>query len=666
MKSLWTPHPVMPEPTQEDIFLLAGRLGVSPELALAEAIRRRTQAIQMMDQNPMECGFEPPAWKLCDCLMAFPWVAPEDGDHVQRFCGFDRPIKALLINGGQRGGKSEYAAKRVMKLMKLEANCRAWMLHSNWRMSVEYQQPLCWKFLPANLKRKDVRTRREYIKYSEKTGFSDNRFILPNGSDCSFLTYEMDVSTVEGGNVRIIAADELVPSDWVSTMMLRIAEKSGWIIVSFTPIHGYSDTVRMFCDGGRVTVKSTAYLLDKDGKGPDVARALGITPEKLDRLERWIEDPKRHQPISIWSQPQTMEDFERGSVAAGANLGNVDGREFETVPRVMRAADPEGRMGVVWFHSSDNPYGNPVNVWKQIARRERGHHRERFYGLANKLAVARFPKFSLTVHVVDDKWMARQEGTNYHLVDPSSARNFFMCWARRGPEKHYIYREWPGNYYIPNVGVPGPWAEPDGKKLDGRPGPATRCWGWGLCEYKREIARLEGWEEYLQWEKGTEAAQPGEGERQKEKSVNELVAGWNEWGPKREWIFQRFMDARFSGVKGFDQDGMKTLLEEFDDVGITFHGTSSDSRESIDEGVSLVNDALSYDETKPISNLNAPTLYIAESCANIIFAMQTWTGKDGLKGATKDPIDVVRYYFLKACEYVPMIREVRVSTGGVY
>ena len=136
----------------------------------------------------------------------------------------------------------------------------------------------------------------------------------------------------------------------------------------------------------------------------------------------------------------------------------------------MKCVSEKGKRAVVFFHSSDNPYGNPKEVWGMIAGKPEDFVKERFYGVALKEMRARFPKFNLDVHVVAPEEVPA-DGTNYKMVDPCSGRNFFMLWIRVTPEHAYVYREWPGDYYIEGVGVPGPWALPDGKKMDGRRGP---------------------------------------------------------------------------------------------------------------------------------------------------------------------------------------------------
>ena len=63
----------------------------------------------------------------------------------------------------------------------------------------------------------------------------------------------------------------------------------------------------------------------------------------------------------------------------------------------------------------------------------------------------------------------------------------------------------------------------------------------------------------------------------------------------------------------------------------------------IDQGIAIINDWLSYDHGQPLSAINQPRLFISERCQNLIYSIREWTGQDGEKGATKDPIDSLRY-----------------------
>jgi len=326
------------------------------------------------------------------------------------------------------------------------------------------------------------------------------------------------------------------------------------------------------------------------------------------------------------------------------------GREFERVPRVLESSCEANNRACVFFHSSDNPYGNPKGVAAKVLNRSIEGRRERFYGIATKLHSARFPKFSDKVHVIrPDLIPGPKDGTDRRIIDPAG-RNFFITWFRHTAEAVYIYREWPGNYYIEGVGVPGPWALPDGKKPDGRPGPAQKSFGWGTLRYKEEIARLEGWADA---KKECPAGM----------SHSEFVKSWDTLNGAEEPCAEGYIDSRFAsewkqGQENMDRDRPTTLLTDFEDIGLVMQPTlGGDTRESINEGVQKINDALDYDEERPVDYFNRPKLYISSECVNTIFALTTWTGvseegKTNMQGATKDPIDNIRYYFLAGCDYI--------------
>ena len=155
---------------------------------------------------------------------------------------------------------------------------------------------------------------------------------------------------------------------------------------------------------------------------------------------------------------------------------------------------------------------------------------------------------------------------------------------------------------IDGIGMAGEWAVA-GKKIDGDPEPAQQPFGWSFMRYKQEIEKLEEGEE----------------------------------------ITCRIMDSRFGASPTPTKSGVTTLIDEMGDIGLHFE-PSVGAR--IDEGVSMINDLLDYDQDREVGIDNSPRLFIHEDCKNLRFALATWTGNDGKHGATKDFIDTLRYFCL--------------------
>lgn len=305
---------------------------------------------------------------------------------------------------------------------------------------------------------------------------------------------------------------------------------------------------------------------------------------------------------------------------------------YEKVPRVQQPVRAQGR--IVYFHTADNPFGNYAGMKVDLAGALRERILMRAYGLATKAVWGRFPKFNQGVHVIPDSRVP-SEGTRYHFVDPCNGRNWFMGWCivdARG--RRTIYREWPCPVkYIEGVGYPGVWATPSGRKHDGEMGDAQSSFGFGLGRYRREILTLEGWRPTGTFDPRTE------------QEVFEPIPG------RCEAIEERWMDSRFANTRILSaREEPLTLIEEMDELGMEFVETAP--MKTIDDGVELVNDLLDYDMTRPVDATNEPGLFVAESCENTIYALQEWTGQDGQKGATKDPVDIVRWIAGTELEYV--------------
>jgi hypothetical protein len=214
-----------------------------------------------------------------------------------------------------------------------------------------------------------------------------------------------------------------------------------------------------------------------------------------------------------------------------------------------------------------------------------------------------------------------------------------MTWFRRKGKKVWLYREWPGKYAIPGVGIPGPWAIPSGKRdglNDGDPGEGQKpSFGFGNARYKFEIARLEGWADFVLWrEDRDEKAYPKE----------EELEAWDERMGALEIITSRFMDSRAASAPRTENDRPVTLQTLFDELQVFFFLTPG---ADIADGVAKINSALDYEE-----GVSGPNFFVSADCENSIYALENWMNADGQHGACKDPVDLIRYFFMAECEDV--------------
>ncbi len=620
------PHPVLQLPTPEQA------LAMGPDKWLG-AMQRRERAIREELADPLWKMWEPPIWKVCDALWGAPWLEEKEAESIRLNLKFRKPVNILLLMGGWGSSKTEYAASRISRLMQSRENGIFWFLHETRPSQQDQQDPIIYKYLPPALKtNKAIMETTTYIAYKEKTGFSEGALVLPNHSRGRFWTYQGGVDALQGPTVHGAWGDELMPPEFVTAVGSRVARANGVFFITFAPIHGFTPTVQEFSDGAETVREITAYLNPSDGGERDVARYLGLGDEEMVKLRAFFERREKPPfPNVPWSRP---EDCAKWLTGEPSQLPPAPGRKFRKVPRVIKPADPEESRAVVLFNGSDNPFGKPLSVFTLNASVSEEMGNRYFYGLAKEGRARMFPRFGRE-HIIPSAAIPAF-GTNYMWIDPAG-RNWFMLWIRVTKSAAYVYREWPGNYEIPGQGVPGPWALPDGKLADGKRGPGQESFGFGLIDYKREIARLEGWKDSEQ------DAPPN-------KTDTEWISGWFAENGSKENVLRRFIDSRFASTPHIENDRPVTLAENLAGIGLPFELTPGDT---IKEGCDLINSALRFDPARKIDALNCPALYVSADCPNTIFALRTWRNMDGSKSATGDPIACLRYYVLQGVAHAP-------------
>ena len=620
----------------------------------------REEKIKREQANPLMYGYRPSIWYVCMAVLGLDWLIPDMlfkdsgetiqggetfGATVRKAFGMEVPWDVLCILGGNGSTKTHFECFVAMASLYKYPQAKVQMYHTDSNTSREVHQARMHEFLMPN-DRKQQRTESAYITWKQKTGFSDNSFILPNRSECLFRYYAQQDTKPEGtepGDVltrqRCVGycADELAPVGLINTLDMRLARFNSVGVIGFTPIEGYTPTVGRFLEGSNVLRQGKAFLVPRDGKEPDTALAF----KQEDCLE-WFDYADGKQVCSEKSVPAGIVD--RSKMAC-----EHMGRTFAARPRVIQSARKTD--GVICFFTDDNPFLNPHNIWKKIAGQSEDTIFERYYGWTTRKIAGAFPLFDEDVHGIAPEDIPK-EGTNYMIADPSHGRNIFKIWIRCTSDgMMYVYREWPcPSYAIPSEGFPGNWAEPsdDLKRLDGKKGPAQKNMGWGFAQYKKEIARLEGWKQY----------DPDEND--------EHVRKWDQFAPAKEKIYMRYLDARFGNTDSYNDGGQMNLFEQFDEWGLTFYESTSGSKNSIGDGVRLINDVLFYNTSKSVDFFNHPKLRISTDCKNLLFAMKIWTGMDGQEGACKDPIDCLRMAMLKNVCYVEEKKALGFSGGGCY
>lgn len=404
-----TPHPVLKLPTPEQVAAIM--LQPDGRDALARLYREREAAIERMQQDPWRHGWRPPVWGVMEgCLKG--------------------EIEEALVMGGNRSSKSEWAAWHVVD-DQVAQPAREWAcFHSSHDSSIRQQQSRIYKFLPPEWRDVGKQGKLVNVCYTAKAGFSDQIYILPNGSRAYFFNYQQDLRALEGYEWDGAWCDELVPVDVLEAVRYRLVTRRGKLLITFTPVEGYSQTVAEYLAGAVVARSEPAPLLPQ---GKEHVRGC----------------PPGHMPRELVCRNSTRRVF--------------------------------------FFWTSDNPFNPYEAMVRKLEGRTEAKIKERAYGWPEKQLGNAFAKFG-AVHVVRADRVPKRV-TRYRVADPGEAKNWFIKWyAVDDMDRVYVYREWPDQQRY------GEWALPCARNPDGRPGPAQRMeFGRGILDYKRLILELEGW-----------------------------------------------------------------------------------------------------------------------------------------------------------------------------
>jgi hypothetical protein len=548
--------------------------------------------------------------------------------------GFAEPVRDVLIMGANRSGKTNMGACTMQRWAMHTHDEMGLFLAQQFQVSTQTVQPRLWDYMPAEWRVKHM-GEDWYVHYKDLKGFSEAQYQVPTGCKVIGKFYSQDPKdALVGCEAKLAWPDEEIPLHWMEELGRRLASRRGQMLATFTPVSGYTPPVKMFLDGATVVRTCTGYMLPRDGGEQWPWAAVGLTREEFEGRAHELRNNKL--PTIPASRPEDCVAWLDESAAAKPAAQH--GRVWEDVPRVARCFDP--RQAVVWFQSSDNPYGEPMELLAREGGKSADRIRTIIYGIAVKSRSSVFASYNERVHVTPSP---PEHGINYCLMDPAGDRNFAVAWIRSTPWLDTPYREWPGNYNIPGVGVPGPWAKGSGKNKgwnDGARDEGQESFGFGLLRMKYEIARLEGWSDYESW---ASRHQPQDIADAIAMPSEEEIRAWDEANGARERMEGRFVDSRPASSVRIENDRPVTLLTQLNDLGGWYWSTTPG--DDIADGCAMIVDALAYETSGDGAVKVPPRFKVCECCRNIRFALATYTGADGQKGAVKDWIDLLRYFF---------------------
>lgn len=362
----WIAHPLLPIPSDEELAVM------EPE-EIVEYHRNHHDAIAKASADPYRYGFRLPHWT-----------------RVEESLSID---DEALILGGNRSGKTEFSAWAVVKAAVENPDSEIFCFAQNAKVSIRQQQRAVWKYLPTEFKRK-INGQVANVSYTRKNGFTDSSFILPNGSQVIFMTYsqfQQDDTILEGAelgspnprwiNIGVWLDEYLGAAALIETMRNRLATRDAKMLVTFTPLKGWTEVVRSYLENAKTIEQAPAELLGG---------------EMVPILQKC-----RHRNATVHYFHSIMNPF-GGYERIKRNLA---GKDRSTI--LVRA------------------YGVPTK--------------------SHTTAFPKFSTTVNVVPPERIAEILKGRVTRYQIIDPAGRKNWFMTWiAVDEAECWWIYREWPG------------------------------------------------------------------------------------------------------------------------------------------------------------------------------------------------------------------------------
>jgi hypothetical protein len=204
-------------------------------------------------------------------------IAVSRDNYVQDVWDFHVPIYNNYFIGGvlsHNSGKTAWGSYCVVKAAIENSKSEIFCFAQTSEVSIRQQQSAVWNWLPHEMRTKQT-SANAYISYTKKNGFTDNSLILPNASQIIFKTYSQyqnNPTILEGAelgsrdpqwhNIGVWLDEYLLGNELIDTLRFRLATRNSKMLVTFTPIDGWTEVIKEYLDGATSVQSVEAELLN--------------------------------------------------------------------------------------------------------------------------------------------------------------------------------------------------------------------------------------------------------------------------------------------------------------------------------------------------------------------------------------------------------------------
>ena len=185
-----------------------------------------------------------------------------------------KDTKIHVILGGNRSSKTTLCTRLLVHLAEQIPEAEIRSMHVSEERSIADAQRYIWEALPARYKRAKKKSTNHSLQYTQKNGFNSSKLILPptvpgaeRGSTISFNNYrqfQADPQIFEGWSAHAIHCDEEVSEAIFNTLLARLTDFSGRLVLSFTTLQGYTPLINSLLKGAKTVEKRYSELLGRE------------------------------------------------------------------------------------------------------------------------------------------------------------------------------------------------------------------------------------------------------------------------------------------------------------------------------------------------------------------------------------------------------------------
>jgi len=307
-----------------------------------------------------------------------------------------------VIYGGNRSSKSTFCARLCVYMAEMipEAEIRCWSV--NEQSSINDQQRMIWEALPDKYKNMPKTKGDNFsVQYSQKNGFSGNKLILPpkdgigKGSVIHFQNYRsymLDPQVAEGWKAHIVWPDEELPQSLFETLIFRVADYRGRILLSFTTLQGWTSLIHDINAGALTERYRYSELLGEELPYEQISKNRSrckiwyfwtkdnpyIPPDMLDDLKTRPKEEQlaRAHGICVKSSTTKFPKFKRSAhIIPHDQMPWV--KNGDMLVTHYQTLDPAGKKPWVWIYagvtmSLDEDMPN-IYIWDEFPDRSYGN-----------------------------------------------------------------------------------------------------------------------------------------------------------------------------------------------------------------------------------------------------------------------------------------------------